>query len=101
MPYLEKARSIYPQEARAAKALGASYVQQQEWDKALRSFSDANRALPGNPEMLFAKGLCYEGMGQRKSAAQHYTAYLQRVQKGTQAQYSYTRLKKWGYVRQR
>lgn len=99
--FLGKARDIYPQEARAAKALGASYVQQRQWSRALQNFNDADRILPGNPEMLFIKGLCYEGMGRRDPAAQHYSAYLQRVQKGKQAQYSYSQLKRWGYVRGR
>jgi predicted Zn-dependent protease len=99
--FLEKARTIYPQEARAAKALGASYVQQRQWDRALQNFNDVDHILPGNPELLFIKGLCYEGMGRREPAAQHYAAYLQQIKKGKQAQYSYSRLKRWGYFRTR
>ena len=38
-------------------------------------------------------------MGDRDEAANLYYAYLQKVNSGDQAQYAYTRLKQWGYLR--
>jgi predicted Zn-dependent protease len=99
LPYLQRARQLYPGEARAAKVLGTGYAQNGMWDQALNQFNDADRLLPGNPEMTFLKGLCHEGMGDRDMAARHYASYLKVSKEGKEAEYAYSRLVSWGFIR--
>ena len=60
---------------------------------------DDDRVLPGDPGIAFLTGVSYEGAGNRRAAAQQYNAYLRQSQQGDAAQYAYSRLKGWGYVR--
>ncbi|RMD59662.1 MAG: peptidase M48 Ste24p, partial [Nitrospirae bacterium] len=97
IPYLERARRIYPQEPRSAKALATAYAMEKRWYRALENYTIADRLLPGDPEMLFLKGRCYEGMGRRREAAIYYSKFLKTGQRGEMAKYAYDRLVEWGY----
>ena len=55
--------------------------------------------LPGNPDMVFLKGLAREGAQRQNEAARFYIAYLKVVQQGPHAQHAYQRLVSWGYIR--
>jgi len=98
--YLKRARDIYPQEAQAHFLTGYVQLKAKMYDQALKSFKTYDRLLAGNPNILFFKGLSYEGLGNKKAAAEHYYTYLQAVNQGDNAQYAYNRLKDWGYIKQ-
>ncbi|MDP3639375.1 MAG: peptidase M48, partial [Azonexus sp.] len=58
-----------------------------------------DRLLPGDTGITFLKGISLEGQGKRQEAARHFAAYLKSSQQGKAAEYSYSRLKSWGYVK--
>jgi predicted Zn-dependent protease len=97
-PYLERARQAYPQEAQAGYLSGLVNLKQKKYQAALSQFDAYDKLLPGNPNTIFYKGRCYEGMGKREQAGEHYYQYLQSVNSGENAQYAYNRLVEWGYV---
>jgi predicted Zn-dependent protease len=97
--YVDAARQIYPQEAQALK-LGASLkLGLRDAGGALADLQAYDRLLPGDPGVLFLKGVSLEGLGQQQAAAQHYAAFLQQSRQGGAAQYSASRLQAWGYLR--
>ncbi len=97
--YADAARQIYPQEAQALK-LGASLkLGLRDAGGALADLQAYDRLLPGDPGVLFLKGVSLEGLGQRQAAAQHYAAFLRQNNQGGAAQYSASRLQAWGYLR--
>ena len=55
--------------------------------------------MPGDAGVTFLKGVSLEGLGRKQEAANQYTAYLKRSQKGQAAEYAYSRLRGWGYVK--
>ena len=97
--YAEKAGQVYPGEAQAHLVAGSANISLNRYDRALQQLDDYDRLLPGNPEVTFFKGYSLEKMQRRQDAANQYTSYLRRVNQGKQAQYAYSRLKTWGYVR--
>jgi predicted Zn-dependent protease len=97
--YAAKAKDIYPQEAQAHKLLGVLSLAMREPGAAYASLHRFDRLLPGDPGVTFLKGIALEGMGDRQRAAAQYRAYLNMVPQGDAAQYSFTRLQAWGYVR--
>jgi predicted Zn-dependent protease len=97
--YLKQAQSVYPQEAQAHYLAGYVDVRKKRYDAALSQFAVYDKTLPGNPTILFFKGLAYEGKGSEKTAAENFYRYLQQVQQGTNAQYAYNRLVQWGYLK--
>jgi predicted Zn-dependent protease len=97
--YAAKAKDIYPQEAQAHKLLGVLSLAMREPGAAYESLHRFDRLLPGDPGVTFLKGVALEGMGERQRAAAQYRAYLNMVPQGDAAQYSFTRLQAWGYVR--
>lgn len=97
--YADSARQIYPQEAQAQKVAGVLALELRDPAMALQRLDQYDRLLPGDPGITFLKGVSYEGAGNRRAAAQHYNAYLRQSQQGDAAQYAYSRLKGWGYVR--
>jgi predicted Zn-dependent protease len=97
--YSGKARQVYPQEAQAHNLDGITKIQQKKYAAALNSFNVYDKRLPGNPGTLFFKGLSYEGMQRRESAAKNYKGFLDVVNQGEQAKYAYQRLKQWGYIK--
>lgn len=99
-PYLSRAQTVYPDEAQAHYLAGYVKINQKQYDAALSQFDAYDRRLPGNPNTTFFKGVAYEGMGRRKSSADHYYRYLKLVNQGANAQHAYNRLKQWGYLKQ-
>lgn len=99
LDYADSARRIYPQEAQAQKVAGVLALELRDPGMALQRLDQYDRLLPGDPGITFLKGVSYEGTGNRRAAAQHYNAYLRQSQQGDAAQYAYSRLKGWGYVR--
>jgi len=99
--YVERARAVYPGEAQAVYLSGYLNLNRKNYPAALSDFEQYDRLLPGNPNPLFFRGLCYEKMGNRPRAADAYARYLQVVRQGRQAEYAYSRLVQWGYIRQR
>jgi predicted Zn-dependent protease len=97
--YAEAARRVYPEEAKAYSVSGISRLMVRDWDGAYEAFSAYEEQLPVNPAITFLRGLSLEGMGRRRAAAQVYYDFLQVVGSGEQAQYAYSRLVEWGYVR--
>lgn len=96
-PHLEKATTIYPNEAQAHNLLGMTYLMTQQPDRALAQFTAFDTLMPGNPGTTFLQGYSHEMMQQRPEAAGYYRKFLQQVQQGPQAQYAYARLMQWGY----
>ena len=97
--YAQKAQEVYPREAQARYFQGVAQIGQKDYQAALQAFSTYERILPGNPKVTFLQGLSLEGMGRIESAASRYRQFLSRVNQGEQAQYAYSRLQEWGYVR--
>ncbi len=95
----QKAQVLYPQEAQAHKLAGVLALQLRNPGNAFDNLERFDKLLPGDPGILFLKGVSLEGMGRQKAAAQHYAAYLRRNREGTAAQYAVSRLRKWGLVR--
>ncbi len=99
--FAEAAQRAYPAEAGAYRVSAVSRILVRDWNGALGELAAYDERLPGNPETTFLKGLCLEGMGRRREAAQAYHGYLQAVSSGERARYAYNRLVEWGYVRPR
>lgn len=99
LDYADSARKLYPQEAQAHKVAGVLALELRDPAMALQRLDEYDRVLPGDPGIAFLKGVSYEGTGNRRAAAQYYNAYLRQSQQGDAAQYAYSRLKGWGYVR--
>ena len=97
--YAKEATRVYPGEAQAHLVAGAADISLRRYDRALQQLDDYDRLLPGNPEVTFFKGFSLEKMQRRQEAAQQYSNYLRKVNQGRQAQYAYSRLRSWGYIR--
>jgi predicted Zn-dependent protease len=97
--YAEQATRVYPAEAQAHLVAGSADISLRRYDRALEQLDRYDRILPGNPEVKFYKGVCLENMRRIPDAASMYNQYLQKVKQGKKAQYAYSRLKQWGYVR--
>ncbi len=97
--YAEMAQTAYPQEAQAYHLSGFANVQLKDFAKAYEEFNAYERMLPGNPNTIFFKGYCQEGMNHIEQAADEYQRYLQVVRQGQYAQHAYKRLVDWGYIK--
>jgi predicted Zn-dependent protease len=97
--YAEMAQAAYPQEAQAYHLSGYANVQLKDFENAYEEFSAYERLLPGNPNTIFFKGYCQEGMNHIEQAANEYHRYLQVVRQGQYAQHAYKRLVDWGYIK--
>jgi predicted Zn-dependent protease len=97
--YAEMAQKAYPKEAQAYHLSGFSKIQLKDFDGAYEEFRSFELLLPGNPNTIFFKGYCREGMNQIEPAANEYRRYLQVVQEGKYAQHAYRRLVDWGYIK--
>ncbi|HSH42275.1 MAG TPA: M48 family metalloprotease [Arenicellales bacterium] len=96
--FFQRATEIYPQEAQAHHLVGMTALFNGNFDAAYEQFDQYENLLPGNPNTIFLKGYALESMDQRRSAAREYYRYLQQVNQGQAAQYSYKRLQAWGYL---
>lgn len=97
--YAEKAKQVYPREAQGYHLSGLSKIKKGNFDSAYNDFRSYERVLPGNPNTVFYKALSLEGMQHRDESAKEYYRYLQMVNQGDQAKYSYQRLVDWGYIK--
>ncbi len=97
--YLDQARQVYPAEAQSYFLSGYLKLKRKKYASALADFKAYDQRLAGNPNSIFFKGLCHEGMQQRDPAARAYYNYLQQVRQGRYAQYAYKRLVDWGYIK--
>ena len=97
--YAEMAQQAYPKEAQAYHLSGFSKIQLKDFEGAYEEFSSFELLLPGNPNTIFFKGYCQEGMNHKEQAANEYRRYLQVVQEGKYAQHAYRRLVDWGYIK--
>ena len=97
--YAQQAQAIYPQEAQAHKLSGVLALSLRDPGAAFEGLDRFDRQLPGDPGVLFLKGVSLEGMGQRQQAAQHYAQYLRLSQQGQAAQFASSRLQAWGMLR--
>jgi predicted Zn-dependent protease len=93
------ARDAYPQEAQAHKLAATLALAQRDPAAAWQDLDAHDRLLPGDPGVVFLKGVTLEAMGQSKRAAEHYQAYLGYTEQGQAAQYAAARLKLLGYAR--
>ena len=66
---------------------------------AYASLDQYDRMLPGDAGVGFLKGVALEGMGKRQEAARQYAGYLNQQRQGKAAEYAYSRLRSWGYVK--
>ena len=99
--YAEMAQQSYPREAQAYHLSGFAKVQLKDYDGALEEFNRYDEVLAGNPNTLFFKGYCYEGMKQYSRAGKEYRRFLQTVNQGEYANHAYRRLREWqskGYM---
>jgi predicted Zn-dependent protease len=99
LEYAQAATKIYPQEAQAQKMVGVLALAQKDPAKAYEHLDRYDRLIPGDAGVTFLKGVSLEGMGRKQDAASQYAAYLRRTQKGKAAEYAYSRLQGWGYVK--
>jgi predicted Zn-dependent protease len=93
--YAEMAQQAYPQEAQAYHLSGFAKVQLKDYDGALQEFNHFDKVLSGNPNTLFFKGYCYEGMKKYPQAGKEYQRYLQAVNQGEYASHAYKRVRQW------
>ncbi len=97
--YSDAAKRVAPKEAQAFHLSGFAKIKTKKYNAALADFSKCENLLRGNPNTVFFKGYCNEGMGRKKTAAELYKTYLGAVNQGDQAKHAYDRLVEWGYVK--
>jgi len=97
--YARQAIQAYPQEPQARLVSGVSMLNNKRYDAAYQELTNYDRMLPGTVQVNFYQGYALEGMGRREEAAQKYVNFLNKQNKGKEAQYAYNRLKSWGYVK--
>lgn len=98
-PFVDRATAVYPQEPQGQLLAGFVKLVQKQPEAAYQRFDAYDKALPGNPNAVFFKGVAMEGMQNRQQAAQFYVQYLRVVRQGRQAQYAEQRLRQWGVIR--
>ena len=96
--FAEKAVRIYPDEGQGHLVLAIAEFESNRYASALERLRRYDQLLPGNPEIVFFKGRCFEEMGRRQEAATMYRRYLQKVRQGKNAQHAYNRLRSWGFA---
>ncbi len=97
--HAEAASDVYPAEAQAHKLVALLALGRKEPAAAYDHLDRYDRLLPGDAGITFLKGVSLEGMGKRQEAAGQYAAYLKRNRQGKAAEYAYSRLQGWGYVK--
>lgn len=98
-PYLERAREIYPQEARVHFVTGYMPLGGQQDDQASGAFNTCDRRLEGHPNITFFRALSWEGLSDQKAAAQPCYKGPRMETQGDNARHDYKRLVEWGYVK--
>lgn len=97
--YADAARSIYPQEAQAARFGASLKMGLRDFGGAVADLDAYDRLLPGDPGTRFLQGVAHEGAGNQPAAARAYAAFLQSGAQGQAANHAQSRLKAWGYAR--
>ncbi|MEZ5660106.1 MAG: M48 family metalloprotease [Burkholderiaceae bacterium] len=98
--FADVASRVYPQEAQAQKLAGVTRLARKDYAGAYARLNSFDRLLPGDPGVLFLKGVALEGSGDRNGAAQHYYDYASKVGgNGNASQYAISRLRAWGKIR--
>ena len=97
--HAETARRVYPEEAQAMKLGATLKLGLREPAAAYAELQAFDRALPGDPGVVFLKAVSLDGMGQQRQAAEQYAAFLRITQQGGAAQHSAARLRAMGYLR--
>jgi Flp pilus assembly protein TadD len=97
--YTARARAINPTEAQAMQLSGISKLGVRQFGEAYQELDLFEKRLPGDPGVVFLKGVALESMQDRAGAAREYVRFARAVPQGSQSQYAVRRLKEWGYVR--
>jgi predicted Zn-dependent protease len=97
LSYAEQAKHLYPTEAQGHQMSGIAYMMNDKPSRAYEDFSHYETLLPGNPNIVFFKGLALEEMQMTQEAANEYRRYLQIAPKGEQADYVRKKLATWKY----
>jgi predicted Zn-dependent protease len=97
--YAEMAQKSYPKEAQAYHLSGIAKIRLKDYEGAYEEFSTYEKRLPGDPNTIFFKGRCQEGMNHIEQAANEYYRYLQVAPQGPNASHAYKKLKDWGYIK--
>jgi hypothetical protein len=79
--------------------LSKTRLNKPDFESAYENFASYEQMLPGNPNTVFFKGFCLEGMQRKEQSANEYYRYLQAVNEGDYAQHAYQRLVEWGYIK--
>lgn len=98
LKYAKLAAQVDPQEGQAAQMQAVALLESGRPAEALMAFTRYNPLLPGTPDPTYFKGLCYELMGNKRAAAQHYLAYRNAVHSGEFRKRADQRLLKWGVL---
>jgi predicted Zn-dependent protease len=96
--FVLQAREAYPQEAQAMKLAATLKLGLRDPSGALAELEAFDRVLPGDPGIVFLKGVAFEGMGRRQAAGQQFTTFLRANPGGDSARYASDRLKAWGML---
>jgi len=84
----------------ARYAAGLAEFKLSEYEESIKELDAAEEIVPGQPAVAFFIGRNHEEEGQREAAAKAYAEVLTKVKKGEMAEYSYNRLKEWGYLKE-
>jgi predicted Zn-dependent protease len=95
----EKAVALYPGLYPARFNAGVLAFEAGKHAQSLDHLAEAERLVPGQPQVAFFQGRNREALGQREEAAQRYAKVLESLRQGPMAEYAYQRLVEWGYVR--
>ncbi|MGY0196298.1 tetratricopeptide repeat protein [Leptothrix sp. BB-4] len=94
--HVAAAREVDPDGALACKLGATLALSQRDPAHAWLELESHDRLLPGDPAVVFLKGLTLEALGQAAKAAEHYRAYLGYTTQGQAAQYASAHLKLLG-----
>ena len=96
LDYAQRAREAYPGEAQAMKQLASLHMGSRRHEAALGELLAFDRALPGDPGIVFLQGVNHEALGRRDAAATAYRSFLRAAQTGGVADHARSRLRAWG-----
>jgi hypothetical protein len=72
-------------------------IENRKYEAAYVSFDGYEKALPGNPNTVYFKGLTLDRQTKRKPAEEHYFKYLQQAPNGEYSKTVKDRLRFWGH----
>jgi predicted Zn-dependent protease len=95
----KKALGLYPDLYQARVTAGILAFELGKGRESMDHLKTADRLVPGQPVVTFFVGRNYETEGRREDAARAYSEVLQKVNRGSMAEYCYRRLVEWGYIK--